>query len=261
MLPFQIQIAGATDAGARTYNEDALRFGTLPQGWFAVLSDGAGGHSNGAVASDIAVRIAVAELGRQAETGPVDGQALWQVVNAAHQAINDQQQGFSGHKRMHATLVVLWIDGHSGQASWAHVGDSRLYVLRRGAVQRVTRDDSVVQQMVDAGLIPPEQARHHPQRNQLAMALGTDDAVQANVASPGWKLADGDALLLCSDGWYDPLEAEQIESMLSDARDPEGWLQAMQQQVLQQRRPNQDNLSAIAVWAGDPGEVTRIAPL
>uniref|UniRef100_UPI003D769283 PP2C family protein-serine/threonine phosphatase n=1 Tax=Salmonella enterica TaxID=28901 RepID=UPI003D769283 len=83
-----------------------------------------------------------------------------------HRDVLDAQQG-DGLNRMHSTVVALWIDAAAGSALWTHLGDSRLYVARRGVLSLLTSDDSVVQSMVDAGLITPQQALVHPDKNRL----------------------------------------------------------------------------------------------
>lgn len=253
-----VVIASRSEIGARGSNEDCLQHGAVETGWYAVLADGAGGHSNGAIASDLAVRIAAQELRRRAALEDLQPQALGQIVLAAHDALNSQQDGVRDRQRMHTTLVLLWIDAARQRALWTHVGDSRLYVLRQGRVDYITRDDSVVQSMVDAGLLAPEQARDHPNRNQLIAALGSDDPIEPNFSDAAFALRDGDAFLLCSDGWYDLLVPSDIENTLSRAATPDDWLAAMQRLVQQRLRPNQDNFSAIAVWVGNPTEITRI---
>ena len=256
----EIQIASRSEIGARKGNEDYLQHGTLEQGWFAVLSDGAGGHSDGAVAADLVVRMVAHELStRLAHDSSVPpAETLEHVAHVAHDALNRRQEGLSGVQRMHATLVMLWVDKHREQAVWAHVGDSRLYLLRKGRIAQVTRDDSVVQTLLDAGLIDAEQARTHAQRNQLIAAMGTEEPIEPHLSAPDFAIADGDAFLLCSDGWYDPLEPDEIEATLADAADPQEWLTRMHLLVQERARPNQDNYSAIAVWVGDPANVTRI---
>jgi serine/threonine protein phosphatase PrpC len=96
---------------------------------------------------------------------------------------------------------VLWIDQTASRALWAHVGDSRLYRIRHGLVDMVTTDDSVVQRMTQTGLITAEQARRHPQKNQLLAALGAEGEIEPHTVARPVELADGDAFLLCSDGW------------------------------------------------------------
>jgi serine/threonine protein phosphatase PrpC len=252
-----VGIDSRSEVGARSRNEDYVQFGAVESGWYAVLADGAGGHSNGAVASDLVVRIATHELRSRVARESLQPQALGEVAIAANEALNRQQSGAQGHQRMHATLVILWIDGALQHALWSHVGDSRLYVLRRGRVDRVTRDDSVVQTMVDAGLLAPEQAREHPNRNQLIAALGSEEPLEPHL-SDAFELRDGDAFLLCSDGWYDMLAESDIEETLARAASVEDWLSAMQHIVHERQRPNQDNYSAIAVWIGNPAENTRV---
>jgi serine/threonine protein phosphatase PrpC len=254
-----IQLASRSEIGARKGNEDYLQHGTLGHGWYAVLSDGAGGHSDGAIAADLVVRMVVHELGTKvphADAAPAT--TIEHAVHVANDALNRRQQGITGVRRMHATLVVLWIDKARGQAVWAHVGDSRLYLLRKGRIAQVTRDDSVVQTMVDAGLIDAEQARTHAQRNQLIAAMGAEEPIEPHLSDDGFAIADGDAYLLCTDGWYDPLEPDEIEATLAGAANAQDWLTRMHLLVLQRARPNQDNYSAIAVWVGNPAEVTRI---
>lgn len=253
-----IQLASRSEVGGRTRNEDHLQHGEFDGGWYAALADGAGGHSNGAHAAQLAVKVAVQQLGLRADRQPLRPADLVDTVLGAHDRLNREQLGLRGRERMHATLVLLWIDKARQQALWSHAGDSRLYLLRRGRVAEITHDDSVVQRMVDAGLLDAQQARRHPQRNQLLAALGSDEPIEPHGRTPPLALRDGDAFLLCSDGWHDLLEPSDIEACLVDARSADDWLAAMQQRVQAARRPQQDNFSAIAVWVGDPAEVTRI---
>jgi serine/threonine protein phosphatase PrpC len=138
------------------------------------------------------------------------------------------------------------------------VGDSRLYRLRHGVIDLVTADDSVVQRMVEAGLLTAEQAHHHPKKNQLIAALGIQDAVEPHTLVQPVTIEDGDAFLLCSDGWWDSLDADVIADTLGDASSPDEWLTAMQRYIEALDHPKQDNFSAIGVWVGDPGGTTRI---
>ena len=250
-------MASRSEAGARERNEDYLQHGALDAGWYAVLSDGAGGHRNGAEAADLVVRMVTHELGVQIMQQDRPLPDLGEVVQVANDALNRRQHGATGTGRMHATLVVLWIAKGSGRALWSHVGDSRLYLLRRGRVALVTRDDSVVQALVDAGLIAPHEAREHAQRNHLVAAMGSDDPIHPHLSQPGFRVRDGDAFLLCSDGWYDRLDEADIERCLAGADSAEAWLDQMQRLVLQRQRTNQDNFSAVAVWVGNPAEITR----
>jgi len=253
-----VRMASRCLPGARDHNEDYVQHGQAGSTWYAVLSDGAGGHSQGALASDMAVRVVAHALHQGSEVDPV---ALEHAVLAAHDSLNERQALLKGRQRMHATLVALWLDPQRALAAWSHVGDSRLYWLRQGRVCHVTQDDSVVQQMVGAGLIPAAQARRHPHKNQLLAALGSEEAIEPHGPSELMTLRDGDAFLLCSDGWWDVLEDRDIEAALGRADTVDQWLQAMEQRVQAAAVPNQDNLSAVGVWVGAPNEVTRLTPL
>jgi len=158
---------------------------------------------------------------------------------------------------MHATLVALWIDVERDRALWSHVGDSRLYRVRHGELERLTDDDSVVQRMLEAGMLSAQQAEAHPQRNQLIAALGVDDEVEPHTCDAPVPLREGDAFLLCSDGWWGSIGREANVAALADAATPDEWLGAMRDGIEALRRVRQDNFSAIAVWVGDVAEMTR----
>ena len=250
-----IIMAARSEVGRRKANEDDLRWGATEQLWYAVLADGAGGHEHGAEASRRAVTHIEDSLADG--TPPFTPDHLTHSVRAAHAELQGRQQGAQGLQRMHTTVVVLWIDARVERALWSHVGDSRLYRLRHGSVDVITRDDSVVQRMVDGGLIRPEEARTHPQKNQLIAALGVDDAVDPHTLDESVAIDDGDAFLLCSDGWWEPLTDADIARALADADTVEDWLDAMRRQIEDRGSLKQDNFSAIAVWVGDVAEATR----
>lgn len=250
-----VEIAACSEPGDRTHNEDDLRYGTAGSFWYAVLSDGAGGHRGGAMASDLVVRLTALGLQSAPQASP---EALTQIICDAHTALGDQQQGRRGHDRMHATVVALWIDTRREEALWTHVGDSRLYQLRHGQVGEVTSDDSVVQRMVHAGYLSRAEARDHPRKNQLLSAMGSTEAVEPNTTEQATPIADGDAFLLCSDGWWDHFEPHDIETAFAAATSPQHWLDLMAADIRRAGLKGQDNYSAVAVWVGDPAETTRV---
>lgn len=252
-----IEVASRSEVGQRSHNEDDFRHGTSGTHVYAVLSDGAGGHSNGAMASDIVVRTATLLLQRATVYNPA---VLEASIEEANEVLNAGQEGLKSHQRMHATVVVLWLEAQEGLAMWGHVGDSRLYRVRQGMAQQLTVDDSVVQHMVDAGFIKPEEARHHPRKNQLLAAMGSEETPHVHLTREPQALIEGDAFLLCSDGWWDQLEPADIERTMLQACNPGQWLDQMAELVAQRQVPNQDNYTAVAVWVGNPSEVTRIGP-
>jgi serine/threonine protein phosphatase PrpC len=176
---------------------------------------------------------------------------------SAHAELQRRQVGAHGQRRMHATLVVLWIDTRYDRAVWSHVGDSRLYRLRYGKVDLVTADDSVVQRLLEGGLLTPQQAQDHPMKNQLLAALGMVDGVEPHTPDEAVPIEDGDAFLLCTDGWWSQLDETELCETFACTDTPEEWLDAMSALISQRASPGQDNFSAIAVWAIDPTQSTR----
>ena len=252
---FEISIAACSECGQRASNEDALRVGATGRTHYAVLSDGAGGHERGAEASRRVVDHIEAAL--RSAAAAFAGDHLTQALLSAHVALQLDQVGAQGRRRMHATVVALWIDTRHDRAVWSHVGDSRLHRLRYGAVDLVTADDSVVQRMLDGGALTPQQALDHPMKNLLLAAIGMPDGLEPHTLVQPVPLDDGDAFLLCTDGWWGGLTDAQIIATLTDADTPQGWLDAMRELILAQAAPGQDNFSAIAVWVTDPAESTQ----
>ena len=249
-----IAIAARTQVGSRSRNEDDLRFGHSGGLWHAVLADGAGGHQGGAMASDLVVSLISLRLQSAPQASP---EVLSAALRDAHTALGEKQPGRKARERMHSTVVALWVDADQEEVLWSHVGDSRLYMLRRGRVCHVTRDDSVVQQLIDAGYVTAEEARDHPRKNQLISAMGADEMIQPHTVDESQPIQDGDAFLLATDGWWDTLQADAIEATFAAATSADDWLAMMEAQVQQAALPNQDNFSAVAVWVGDPAQTTR----
>jgi serine/threonine protein phosphatase PrpC len=245
-----IETASRSEIGQRSNNEDRVAVCHDGNRWLAVLADGAGGHRGGAEAAHFAVEYVQQALRRADQ--PFGSDALTEAVVAAHRYVLEAQHSGAGPRGMHTTLVALWIDAGQGRALWTHVGDSRLYAVRRGALRQLTSDDSAVQRMVDAGLLNSQQALVHPLKNQLLTALGVEGEIEPHTQPCAVRLEPGDAFLLCSDGWWAGLNEAGILGSLADADSPDEWLEAMQATIASQRQPRQDNFSAIAAWVGPP---------
>jgi serine/threonine protein phosphatase PrpC len=251
----RLRFATCTDPGARGGNEDDCRHGEGPNGPYAVLADGAGGHSRGEEASYRTVDCISRVLCEEGVTFSPDN--LTQVVRLAHAELLQRQQGARRpEQRMHTTVVVLWFDPTSTQVLWTHVGDSRLYRVRHGQAELLTQDDSVVQHMVRSGMLSEEQGRAHPQKNHLLAALGIEGEITPHTVVRPVELFDGDAFLLCSDGWWDGFEPTDIAAALHRADTPEAWLDDMRADIAARATPRQDNYTAVAVWVGNPGDMT-----
>ena len=250
-----VAVATRNELGRRSRNEDMLCVAHGSGPWLVVLADGAGGHQGGAEAARLAVTQLEAAL-HQAAPG-FDPATLNQAVLAAHAGVQSGQADATGLGRMHTTVVVLWIDPLQRAALWSHVGDSRLYRARRGRLLQLTSDDSVVQRMLDARLITPLQAETHPRKNQLIAALGIEDEIDPHTVPQPVAVEDGDAFLLCSDGWWSVLDERTILDALRAAATVDEWLRLMQWHIEQRALPRQDNFSAIGVWIRDPDEDTQ----
>jgi PPM family protein phosphatase len=250
-----IAAASRSELGQRKSNEDKVRLCREGGRWLAVLADGAGGHVGGAEASRRAVE--ALELALCDQAAEFTAAALTAAVLAAHDDVMAAQPLSHGAARMHSTVVVLWLDLDRAGALWSHVGDSRLYRVRQGEAVALTSDDSIVQRMVEARLITSEQAESHPQKNQLIAALGIEDGIEPHTIAAPAALLEGDAFLLCSDGWWDTFDLAGLAASLVRSSGPEEWLALMQQAIEARALPRQDNFSAIAVWVRDPIDSTR----
>jgi protein phosphatase len=243
-----LEIATATDSGmVRSHNEDSIA--ADQEVGLAVLADGMGGYNAGEVASGIAVELIKAEMkkalaGKKPEE--LNGQSAEQLITEhstrANAAIYQAAQSQPQYSGMGTTLVVaLWHDNH---ISVGHIGDSRLYRLRGGALEQVTRDHSLLQEQIDSGMITKEQARHSQNKNLVTRAVGIDPDVETEVHT--YPVQPGDIFLLCSDGLNDMVTDEDIQLTLASLA---ANLPLAAQQLVQQANDNggRDNVSVILV--------------
>jgi len=206
-----IRWAARTDVGhARDRNEDSYYGG---EHVFAV-ADGLGGHTAGDVASRLAIE-PIEELDRRLEGMPPErvSETLAGAVVEANRAVYRRAQADAKVRGMATTLTAVAIT--DGSAHLAHVGDSRCYLLRGGAINQLSHDHSLVARMVQEGKLTPEQAEVHPQRSILTRALGAEPEV--DVDSLEVDLQPGDRVLLCSDGLSSVVMEERIRDVLAEA--------------------------------------------
>jgi PPM family protein phosphatase len=249
----QLEVSVLSKAGGRAVNEDAYGVWSAAGAGtcFVVLSDGAGGHGGGDVASKIVVEETLGFFHQHPEASEA---AVRAALDTANQTVMREQKSAQSQGDMRATVVVLGLDTQAGHAVWMHVGDSRLYIFRNDRLLMRTRDHSVLQSMIDAGYVPDTNVTANPKRNTLMSALG--DAAAFKHASPDRLIIEpDDVFLLCSDGLWDYFEDAEIEAFLTQAPTLEAWLRALEDAVIARARNHFDNYSAVAIrCAHDPEE-------
>ena len=215
MKDTHIEVGNLSDIGLRPgqeKNEDYFGRFDGEYGSLFIVCDGMGGHNSGESASRIAVDAVQSYIGKYhipTEENMIIAQAIEYAQQKIMEAVNENID-LAG---MGSTIVLLLLRDH--QFWYAHLGDSRLYLVRDEAITRLTRDHSEVQYLVDTGVITPEEARSHPHRNILSKALGHDIG-DPEISGPHMLYQD-DVFLLCTDGLSEYLEDEELLNHLSES--------------------------------------------
>ena len=214
-----VEVAGLTDVGCQRENnedsygywepDDDVLFGQV--GRLAVVADGMGGHEGGQIASRIAVETIQQSYSNPAEADPQ--RRLLEAFREAHRRIQQQAREYSDLRGMGTTCTAFALV--NGQLHYAHIGDSHLYLLRARNLRLLTRDDSLVARLVQAGVIRPEQAENHPQKHVLTSALGVADEIHPDFPAEPLQLEKSDVLLVCTDGLWGQMTDSEIEEVLS----------------------------------------------
>jgi PPM family protein phosphatase len=249
----QLELAILSQPGGRENNEDACGHWSHDNRLCCVVADGAGGHGGGQRASQLAVQALLQSFAQRhaASSRTSDESCLQAFLRQASRQIIECRSENTAQRHMHTTVVTLWIDLDRQEALWAHCGDSRLYAFRAGQMLTRTRDHSLVQSLVDGGLLKESELRTHPQRSELLSALGVDESdLQISVHPQPWVLTKQDAFLLCTDGVWEWIDDDTTAQTLQSASGPHEWLQLLQTQLLSAtaQNPHHDNYSALAVW-------------
>lgn len=244
-----LEVALLTDRGGRNYNEDACGHWHSERQLCCVLADGAGGHGGG----DIASRLAVQELISRFASQPTrDGESLGALVRLTNDALIGQREPGTPKADMHSTAVCLVIDFVDHLAHWAHAGDSRMYWLRDGRVHQRTRDHSLVQALVDAGVIKEADMQGHPKRSELRSALGIPAGqLLVSSAEGSGPVQAGDVFMLCTDGLWEYVDDATLERTLAASATPRAWLDALSAVVIAAagHKSSHDNFTALVVWS------------
>lgn len=237
-----------TDPGlARENNEDSVTVDEPTR--LGILADGMGGYNAGEVASGMATTFIKSELGRWlAQAGRHANarevrRAMEICVDNANRSIFNAANSNPQYSGMGTTLVVGVFQ--DGRLMLGHIGDSRCYRLRSGQLDQITKDHSLLQEQMDAGLITPEQAATSTNKNLVTRALGVEDAVLLEVNEH--KVEPADLYLMCSDGLSDMLDDEAIAHILSS----DGSLEQKCVQLIDAANANggRDNISVLLAQA------------
>lgn len=213
-----MNVIGKTHIGlVRENNQDALEYGFLgTTAQYAVVCDGMGGANGGNIASKIAVEVIGSRI-RDGFSPDHGGASVERLLDSAMATANSgvyergqMQPELSG---MGTTVVAVIVS--NGIAYISHVGDSRLYLLRDGALTPITRDHSVVQELIESGQITEEEARSHPRKNYITRALGV--VAEESGEYDEWELCSGDRLLLCTDGLTNEVRTEEIARLMAQS--------------------------------------------
>jgi len=249
-LKGKIEITGLTDVGSvRDHNEDAIS--TETSLGLAILADGMGGHRGGEVASAITVSTiydTLTEKLKNLNEGGIDEKTGYSMesitvhdaIELANSNVFDSSSENSQYRGMGTTVVVVLF--YDNRFTVAHVGDSRLYRVRDGVFEQVTRDHSLMQELVDRGFYTPEQARKSLNKNLVTRAIGIEENVCIDIQEDVTQI--NDIYLLCSDGLNDMIEDDLIHETIK--RNTDNLEKAATELVEEaNRHGGKDNISVI----------------
>ncbi len=243
----ELSYAARTDIGMiRAGNEDNLFFKADAYRGLFIVADGMGGHAAGEVASEMAVQIVARELEALRDlTDARSAEQVRQALKKANAAIFERTISEVDKQGMGTTASVLIIN--SRHFLIGQVGDSRVYLLRDGALTQLTKDHSYVQEQVDAGFLTPEQARYHPYSNVITRCVGASPDVEPDVYKGDVKL--GDIYLVASDGLTGMVDDRRLAQLLLARVTPERKVHSLISEA--NGRGGLDNITAIVVEVVD----------
>jgi protein phosphatase len=211
----ELVVFGATHTGMiRDHNEDNLAHATVGDVHLVIVADGMGGHAGGQVASRLAVDTIREAFERLIGTSdPMT--AITAAVAEANTRIRAEADADGELHGMGATCVVAAV--RDDLLYYTHLGDCRLYLVREGKIIQLTRDHTMVQRLVDYGIIPAEAARFHPDKNIVSRALGGSVEVELDDPLEPVVLREGDRFILCSDGLFDLVSDDEVLETVLDS--------------------------------------------
>src|SRR4051812_40300029 len=257
----RLKYAARSDVGMiRSGNEDSFEADVNDVRGVFVVADGMGGHAAGEVASLMAVQTVRSELAslKEIDDAGVAATRLSDALRTANRNIHDRMLAESDKQGMGTTASVLVIDGK--RYLIGQVGDSRVYMLRDGALQQITKDHSYVQEQVDAGFLTPEQAKYHPYSNVITRCVGASQDVEPDTYRGEVKV--GDVFLVASDGLTGMVDDRRLQTLLISRATPDRKVHALISEA--NGRGGLDNITAIVVEVADvdgPRSETPTGPM
>ncbi len=234
--------AARTDVGMiRSGNEDNFAVTARGNRGLFIVADGMGGHAAGEVASEMAVQTIEQELDGLRDLDDSTGDRLDQALRKANRNIHERTMTEVDKQGMGTTASVLLI--YDKKYLIGQVGDSRVYLLRDGALHQLTKDHSYVQEQVDAGFLTPEQARYHPYSNVITRCVGASPEVEPDIYQGDVSI--GDLFLVASDGLTSMVDDRRLQILLMSRAEPERKVLALISEA--NGRGGLDNITAIVV--------------
>jgi PPM family protein phosphatase len=282
MIPVRVNAFGLSDAGlVRKNNEDNFFFTQLGSGstnsipatetnltapWIFIVADGMGGGQAGEIASQMAVELVADKFAARVSQKKISTpkgfeKALAAAVEEANRSVFQKGQNQNDLRGMGTTMTAAVVCG--SLIVFAQLGDSRAYLFRDGTVTQMTKDQSLVAQMVAMGTLRPEEAKTHPRRNIVLQALGVQPKVDVVITST--CLQRGDQMILCSDGLWGKVEPEEIKEFV-ERFPPQAACESLVR--LANERGGEDNITVLVASFGGDGlpisiehEVSRLVPI
>jgi len=231
-----------SEKGGRKRNEDFSTFSERNGYGCYLVADGLGGHYGGDKASKTACK-SILEAFEKSPGSSVNH--LNSYLDCACKAMERLRAEIKVDNAAKTTLVVLLIGNKN--ATWAHIGDSRLYYFHSGRIIFQTKDHSIPQRLADIGEISIDQIRFHEDRNLLLKVFEGNDISRFTLLDKEVPINRGDTFLLCSDGFWECIYEAEMENELKRSSTPESWLNQMEGVLLKRVKPKHDNYSALAV--------------
>ena len=233
-----IDIYSFTSRGGREYNEDSVGYAYTPYGAVLVAADGLGGHKGGDIASQKVTEILLKE---PLDDNKNDRDWLKKRIDAANQALLEEQAARAN--KMKSTVVALKIS--NTKATWAHLGDSRLYFLHNSEIAAVTEDHSVAFKKYRAGEITRAQLATDEDQSSLLRSLGVRGKLKPDFGETSAPLTAGDGFLLCTDGFWELVQDQEILFDFLKTNNAQTWAELLLLRLIERIGDSSDNVAVI----------------